>query len=100
MPAAALPPLPDFEAPKVKNNDGIWEESMAPRLSRFVRSLRNWHVYLPRTSTLTPGILDMWIRLASGERITQATMLYVADSFPFSLYLFLAAPELRRLLEW
>ncbi|KAI1467233.1 thioesterase family protein [Daldinia caldariorum] len=98
-PAAALPPLPNFEELKAKGKDDAWEESITPQPSKFVRSLRNWHFYLPRHGALTPGVLDMWIGLASGERITQRALPYVADSFPFNLHLFLAAPELRQLLE-
>ncbi|KAI1644830.1 thioesterase-like superfamily-domain-containing protein [Daldinia loculata] len=98
-PAAALPPLPDFKALKTIGSDGAWEESKVPGPSRFVRSLLNWHFYLPRAGALTPGVLDMWIRLASGECITQSALAYVAVSFPFNLHLFLAAPELRQLLE-
>ncbi|RYP49936.1 hypothetical protein DL768_004472 [Monosporascus sp. mg162] len=40
--AAALPPVPDFEALKTKNGDDNWEEPEAPKSSESVmRSLRN-----------------------------------------------------------
>lgn len=61
-------------------------------------SLGNWNFYLPREGPLAPAVLDMWIRFASGEPITQAALPYVVDSFPYNLHTFLAAPELRKLL--
>ncbi|RYP35916.1 hypothetical protein DL767_003605 [Monosporascus sp. MG133] len=98
--AAALPPLPDFDALKTKSGDDNWEEPKVPKSSESVmRSLRNWRFYMPRRGPLTPGVLDMWIRTASGERITQRALAYVVDSFPYNLHTFLAAPELRALLQ-
>ncbi len=64
-----------------------------------MRSLQNWRFYIPHDGALTPGVLDMWIRMASGENIQQGALAYVADSFPYNLHVFLAAPELRDLLE-
>ncbi|KAI0163280.1 thioesterase family protein [Pestalotiopsis sp. NC0098] len=99
-PDAALPDLPDFYALKgTSGTDGIWEEPKIPSSAvKFVRSLQNWHFYLPRLEPLVPGVLDMWIRLASGENITQGMIPYIADSFPYNMHTFLAAPELRQLL--
>ncbi|XXG97295.1 hypothetical protein Hte_003591 [Hypoxylon texense] len=101
-PAAALPePLPDFLALKTTSaGDGAWEEAELPpgSASGPLRSLRNWHFYLPcGDDPQTPGALDMWIRTASGERITQAALPYVVDSFPVNLHAYLAAPGLREL---
>ncbi|KAI0180129.1 thioesterase family protein [Hypoxylon sp. FL1284] len=101
-PAAALPPVPDFAALKSAgaNGDAAWEEVRMPRAAAAVqRSLLNWRFYEPRNGPLTPGVLDMWICAASGERIAQGALAYVVDSFPFNLHTFLAAPELRALLE-
>lgn len=100
-PAAALPePLPDFGALKTSAGDNAWEEAklLPGPASGLLNSLRNWHFYLPRGHPQTPGVLDMWVRAASGERITQAALPYVADSFPINLHAYLAAPELRELL--
>ncbi|TGJ82978.1 hypothetical protein E0Z10_g5806 [Xylaria hypoxylon] len=97
--AAALPnPLPDFNALKASGIDGGWEENRLPSPSQLLHSLRNWHFYVPRAGPLTPGVLDMWIRAASGERMTQAVLPYVVDSFPLTVHAYLAAPELRELL--
>lgn len=82
--AAENPPLPDFEALK-RGQDGTWEESKLPKPARAAaRSLQNWNFYVPRQGPLTPGVLDMWTRLSSGERITQNALPYVVDSFPVS----------------
>ncbi|RWA06393.1 hypothetical protein EKO27_g8706 [Xylaria grammica] len=98
-PAAALPdPFPDFDALKANGKDDGWEESRLPPISQALHSLRNWHFYLPRSGPLTPGVLDMWIRAASEERIAQAMLPYIVDSFPFTMHAYLAAPELRELL--
>lgn len=40
----------------------------------------------------------MWISRSNGERITQAELPYVVDSFPYNLHTFLMSPELRELL--
>ncbi|KAI1204949.1 thioesterase family protein [Annulohypoxylon truncatum] len=99
-PAAALPPVPDFEALKSKGADGTWEETKVPEAVAAVqRSLLNWRFYEPCQGPLAPGVLDMWICSASGERVTQGALAYVVDSFPVNLHTFLAAPELRALLE-
>ncbi|KAG8156757.1 hypothetical protein KVR01_013362 [Diaporthe batatas] len=98
--AAENPPLPDFEALKSRGVDDTWEESRPPRAALSVaRSLQNWNFYVPRQGPLAPGVLDMWTRLSSGERITQGALPYVVDSFPYNLHEFLAAPELRELLQ-
>ncbi|KAK2596103.1 hypothetical protein QQS21_006450 [Conoideocrella luteorostrata] len=52
-----------------------------------------------RKGPLQPGVMDLWLCLASGESITQATLPYVTDSFPYNMHLFLVAPELRAMLE-
>ncbi|KAI1446034.1 thioesterase family protein [Annulohypoxylon stygium] len=97
--AAELPsPMPDFEKLKTEGADEAWEEGKTPGSSKIVRSLLNWNFYLPRSGPLTPGVLDMWVRLASGERLTQAALPYIVDSFPYNLHTFLVAPELRKLL--
>lgn len=86
-PAAENPPLPDFEVLKGEGGgaDGVWEESRLPGPARAAaRSLQNWNFYVPRQGPLVPGVLDMWTRLSSGERITQSALPYVVDSFPVS----------------
>ncbi|ROW06241.1 hypothetical protein VPNG_08064 [Cytospora leucostoma] len=99
-PAAALPsPLPDFAAlTKSKGGDGFWEEQTAPPDVTF-RSLHNWRFFLPRGGPLEPGVVDMWVCRSNRERVTQAGLPYVVDSFPFNLHTYTISPELRALLE-
>ncbi|KAH9900494.1 thioesterase family protein [Xylariomycetidae sp. FL2044] len=99
-PDAALPePLPDFDALKSQGGDGAWEEAHLPKVSAdAMRSLKNWHLYLPRAGPLAPGVMDVWMRLASGERITSGALPYVTDTFPHEMHTYLAAPELRELI--
>ncbi|KAI1394391.1 thioesterase family protein [Hypoxylon trugodes] len=97
---ATLPPTPDFKVLKTEGVDQTWEEYTLPKSSASLwRSLCNWRFYLPRKGPLTPGVLDMWLCTASGERITQKALPYVVDSFPFNMHRFLVAPELLALLE-
>lgn len=97
--AATLPPLPDFERLKIEDADDRWEKSKLPKLAGHMRSLHNWSFYMPRGGPLIPGVLDMWLRLESGELITQGALAYLVDSFPYNMHTFLAAPEPRKLLE-
>lgn len=100
-PAAALPPPPpDVKTTTPGADSSFWEETrLPPGASKglALRSLLNWRFFLPRNGRpLTPGVLDMWIRTRSGERITQGALPYVVDSFPFNLHTFLAAEEVRQ----
>ncbi|KAJ5267414.1 thioesterase family protein [Penicillium angulare] len=98
--AAELPSVSDFEALKTNGADEVWEKSELPKLyATMMPSLANWQFYIPRKEPLSPGVLDMWIRLTSGEPITQSTLAYVVDSFPYNIHTFLAAPALRELLN-
>ncbi|KAJ5083200.1 thioesterase family protein [Penicillium angulare] len=99
-PAAELPSVSDFDALKTNGADEVWEESKLPKIyATMMPSLANWQFYIPRKEPLSPGVLDMWIRLACGEPITQNTLAYVVDSFPYNVHTFLAAPALRELLN-
>lgn len=95
--AAALPSPPNFEKLIANHVDDGWEKSKMPSFASRWRSLHNWAFYMPRGEPITPGVLDMWIRLESGERITQGALAYVVDSFPYNLHTFLVAPELPKL---
>ncbi|KAI0203701.1 thioesterase family protein [Astrocystis sublimbata] len=89
--AAAIPRLPDFEMLKAKDADSSWQVSKLPRGSETWRSLLNWKFYMPRAGPSTAGVVDMWIRMASGENIMAGALAYVADSFPYNLHAFLTA---------
>ncbi|KAI0439235.1 thioesterase family protein [Xylaria telfairii] len=94
----ALPPLPDFERLKAEGSDPYWTESRLPGSNDSLRSLRNWHLYVPRGDPLIPGVLNAWLRSASGENIKQGALTYVADTFPVETNTFIAAPEVRTFL--
>lgn len=88
-PAAGLPqPVPDLASlgtTTTTTSDSRWERFEVPRAARAVlRSMLQWEFYMPRPGVpaTAPGVLDMWTRLASGERISQAALAYVVDSFP------------------
>ncbi|PQE25374.1 thioesterase family protein [Rutstroemia sp. NJR-2017a BBW] len=98
-PAAAPTPSPDFKLLETQDRDDNWELSRLPDPPGPLSYLLKWHFYLPRGEPLVPGTTDMWIRLANGERITQSALAYVADAFPHNLHMYLAAPELRALIE-
>ncbi|KAI5866032.1 thioesterase family protein [Durotheca rogersii] len=95
--AAALPPPPPSAAALAAGTDPRWAEARPPRSPAIgLSSLRNWRFFVPRGGEpLAPGVLDMWVRAASGERVTRAALAYVVDSFPYNLHAFLAAPEAR-----
>lgn len=98
--AAELPsPLPVFDRLKKQDSDEAWEKSIPPKGSEIVQSLNNWSFYLPRGEPTVPGVLDMWIRRSSGELIMQSALPYVVDSFPYDIYGFLLAPELKKILD-
>ncbi|KAK6071845.1 hypothetical protein SCUP515_07629 [Seiridium cupressi] len=75
---------------------GYWE-TPAAELPSPMPDFQRWQFYLPRNGPLTPGVCDMWIRLASGERITQGVLAYVVDSFPMDMNTFFASTEMRKL---
>lgn len=98
-PAAALPPVPDFAALKETGFDKTWEEGKYPKVFGTAGSNGNWRFFLPRDGPLSPGVLDMWMNMTNGQKITQSTLPFVVDSFPYNLTTFLASPEMRALLE-
>lgn len=84
-PAALNPPRPDLDALKANPaaDHGDWKLFTIPqRAQGLAGHMENWTYFLPSRGPLTPGVFDMWTRMASGERITQVALGYVADSFP------------------
>ncbi|KAL7940227.1 thioesterase family protein [Trichoderma barbatum] len=97
-PAAALPPHPDAKAFEKQAADENWREeppSGAPGLT----SVERWQFYMPRGEPREPGVLDMWIRLRNGEKITQKGLPFALDSFPHTIHSCIVAPELRELMK-
>ncbi|KAJ4423880.1 hypothetical protein N0V82_001464 [Gnomoniopsis sp. IMI 355080] len=100
--AAKLPTLPNFTAMKSQGQrvDDGWEESSPPAfVSAMQRSLLNWRFLVPRGEPKVPGMVDIWMSMSSGERITQSALPYLMDSFPFNIHTFLMDPELRKLMD-
>lgn len=99
-PAAALPkPMPDFTALNTpKDGDGFWEEQKTPPGKMF-RSLQNWRFFLPRSGTIEPGVVDMWVCRSNREPVSQAGLAYLVDSFPYNIHMYLMSPEMRSLLQ-
>ena len=96
-PAAKLPPRPDLASLVAGGVDEDWELHKPPEaFMGYVRALLNWRFILPRGDTVTPGVLDTWVSMAGGERITQRTLPYLVDSFPFNVHLYVSTPEIRR----
>ncbi|KAK4153661.1 thioesterase-like superfamily-domain-containing protein [Chaetomidium leptoderma] len=82
-PVAALP-RPDFAALK-EDRDAHWSRYEFPTASplSYARCLRNCVYYDPRGGQPTKGVLDKWVRLASGENFTAASLGYVSDCWPY-----------------
>ncbi|KIE02699.1 thioesterase family protein, partial [Metarhizium majus ARSEF 297] len=96
----SIPTQPDLQALAETGSDEVWAESKVPGpLTKMMSPLNNWRFFVPRKGPLTPGVMDVWLCLSSGELITQATLPYVVDSFPYNLHLFLISPELRATVE-
>lgn len=80
----AAPPRPDFAALK-EDRDAHWSRFDFPGGSplSYARCLRNCVYYDPRAGQPTQSVIDKWVRLASGENFTAASLGYVADCWPY-----------------
>lgn len=80
----APPPRPDFAALK-QNRDRHWSRSTFPGGSPlgYTRCLQNCVYYDPRGGQRAKSVMDKWVRLASGERFTAASLGYVSDCWPY-----------------
>ncbi|GAB0138950.1 hypothetical protein EsDP_00007169 [Epichloe bromicola] len=90
--AAAMPATPDFDLVKKKGTDGKWKDASRPSNPLSKGSLGNWDMLIPSQGALTPGVCDVWISAVGGQRITQATLPYVVDAFPFDVLAFFTPP--------
>ena len=77
------PPPADLRALS-QGRDANWEPLKTPpgRMS-YMRSLKNFQYFSPRRGQVRKSIIDLWIRLASGEGFTNTTLGYVADCWPY-----------------
>ncbi|KAK3402663.1 thioesterase-like superfamily-domain-containing protein [Sordaria brevicollis] len=80
------PPLtltkPNFGLLK-QNRDPNWTAIPLPPGFSYIRALQNTKFYIPRAGQVRKSIIDLWIRLSSGERFTDATLGYVSDCWPY-----------------
>ncbi|KAK4239548.1 thioesterase-like superfamily-domain-containing protein [Achaetomium macrosporum] len=80
----AAPPRPDFAALR-EDRDAHWSRYQFPRGSSlgYSRCLQNTIYYDPRGGQPTRTVIDKWVRLASGERFTAASLAFVSDCWPY-----------------
>lgn len=80
------PPLtltkPDFSLLK-ENKDPNWTNIPLPPGFSYIRALQNTKFYIPRAGQIRKSVIDLWIRLSSGERFTDAALGYVSDCWPY-----------------
>jgi hypothetical protein len=80
----AAPPRPDFAALR-EGRDANWERFRVPTGSSlsYKRCLQNCIYYDPHGGQPTNTVIDKWVRLASGEKFTAASLGYVSDCWPY-----------------
>ncbi|KAK4130364.1 hypothetical protein BT67DRAFT_445729 [Trichocladium antarcticum] len=80
----APPARPDFAALR-EDRDPHWSQSQFQRGKSlaYVRCLQNCVYYNPRGGQPTKHTIDKWVRLASGEKFTAASLGFVADCWPY-----------------
>ncbi|OLN87207.1 hypothetical protein CCHL11_03554 [Colletotrichum chlorophyti] len=77
------PPKPADFALLALDRDPHWvrRTRLSARAISYARAESNLEYYTPREGTRR-GIVDLWLRLASGEKFTNVTLGYVADAYP------------------
>lgn len=92
-----VPPLPDFARLRRDGSDDNWTKSVPPKdWSQQAASLLSKVMYVPREGVFTPGVLDTWVRLDTGERLTHQMLPYVVDFLPYEMDRYAVHPELRK----
>ncbi|EGS18437.1 uncharacterized protein CTHT_0050340 [Thermochaetoides thermophila DSM 1495] len=78
------PRRPDLVALR-EDRDPHWAQFRFPKSAPlgYARCLKNCVFYDPRGGQPSKYVIDKWVRLASGERFTNATLGYVADCWPY-----------------
>ncbi|KAJ6787378.1 hypothetical protein PWT90_09759 [Aphanocladium album] len=93
-------PDPDFERLRRDNSDDNWTLSVPPGdWSKDAATLHQKAMYVPKKGLFTPGVMDMWVRLTTGENWTQQSLPYVADLLPYEMERYLVAPEMKALAD-
>ncbi|KAL2142988.1 hypothetical protein VTI28DRAFT_447 [Corynascus sepedonium] len=77
-------PRPDFAALK-EDRDRHWARSRMPGSGplSYARCLLNSVYHDPRNGQPAPSVIIKWVRLASGENFTAASLGYVSDCWPY-----------------
>ncbi|KAH6611703.1 thioesterase-like superfamily-domain-containing protein [Chaetomium sp. MPI-SDFR-AT-0129] len=80
----SLPPRPDFAALK-EDRDSNWVRHRFPGGSplSYARCLQNTVYHDPRGEQPNTAVLYKWVRLASGEKFTAASLGFVSDCWPY-----------------
>ncbi|KAM3545473.1 hypothetical protein ARSEF1564_001635 [Beauveria bassiana] len=93
-------PDPDFDRLSRDHADDNWTLSVPPGdWSKDAASLRAKAMYVPKKGIFTPGVFDMWVRLETGEKLTQQSLPFVADLLPYEMDRYLFAPEVKEMVE-
>ncbi|KAK3377482.1 thioesterase-like superfamily-domain-containing protein [Podospora didyma] len=80
------PPPPNFAALlSGRDDDTNWQPLTfgSGRPVEYARCVQNCAFYAPRFPSQKKGILDIWVRLASGEGFTNGSLGFVADCWPY-----------------
>jgi Thioesterase-like superfamily len=82
------PPPVDFSVLK-QGKDENWTKVPEMPFSSFRRATRKTDLYFPRHGQRKRSSADEWIRLANGEKWTNASIGYVCDMWPMPVEAFL-----------
>ncbi|KAJ3475239.1 hypothetical protein NLG97_g9529 [Lecanicillium saksenae] len=93
-------PDPDLERLRRDGSDDNWTLSVPPGdWNKNAATLHQKAMYVPKKGLFTPGVMDTWVRLTTGENWTQQSLPYVADLLPYELDRYLVAPEMKALAD-
>jgi hypothetical protein len=82
-------PLPvDLQLLQV-NKDSNWAKELETPFAGFRKAAKKAEFYFPRVGQRKNGSADEWIRLASGENWTNASLGYVSDMWPMPVEAFI-----------
>ncbi|KAI9797006.1 MAG: hypothetical protein M1833_005839 [Piccolia ochrophora] len=65
-----------------KNTDPSWALQENMPFANFRKAIRKVKIFFPRRGQYHPSMSDQWISFANGERFTNESLGYVADTFP------------------
>ncbi|KAH8815256.1 thioesterase-like superfamily-domain-containing protein [Xylogone sp. PMI_703] len=86
------PPPVDFKA-LVENKDRHWAAGGKIPFAQFRKATMMTQFYFPRDGNKDPRFSDEWIRLATGEKWTNAALGYVADMWPMPVERFIGSAD-------